>query len=326
MFRSSQHPRRRFARRSRPKDSYCGSMPGQRAPPDFYVFSNGRRRRDVRRPRARRADPHPRRRWRGRHRPQSLHAHARHQVQHPARPAQPELLGHERLRAGRTSPRCGTSSSGAPISMRWRAIATTIVSLWNLHPFPSMVKVPEYPDVALNDVWRSKIKFDEDYSTRTVGLVTPAMLADKEVVKTTHHRPEDRLLAPRDAIREGPQHRFLRDDVEHLHVRRRWQIRHHRRASTTRRRSTTSAPACAKCSAPIRCCAASASRPARTWGMRVRTTRVARTRSTPRRTGCSPPTARACSMRRARNPSGNSGSSIASTRRARRTSRRLSSR
>jgi len=57
------------------------------------------------------------------------------------------------------------------------------VSLWNLHPFPSMVKVPEYPDVALNDVWRSKIHFDEDYSTRTTGIVTPAMLANKEVVR-----------------------------------------------------------------------------------------------------------------------------------------------
>ena len=32
-------------------------------------------------------------------------------------------------------------------------------------------------------MWRSKIKFDEDYSTRTAGIVTPAMLADKEVVK-----------------------------------------------------------------------------------------------------------------------------------------------
>ena len=57
------------------------------------------------------------------------------------------------------------------------------MSLWNLHPFPSMVKVPEYPDVALDDVWRSKSAFDEDYPTRTTGLVTPAMLADKEVVK-----------------------------------------------------------------------------------------------------------------------------------------------
>jgi hypothetical protein len=57
------------------------------------------------------------------------------------------------------------------------------VSLWNLHPFPSMVKVPEYPDIALQDVWRSNIRFDEDYSTRTVGIVTPAMLADKTVVR-----------------------------------------------------------------------------------------------------------------------------------------------
>ena len=57
------------------------------------------------------------------------------------------------------------------------------VSIWNLHPFPSMVKVPGYEDIALNDVWRSKIKFDEDYSTRTTDLVNPAMLANKEVVK-----------------------------------------------------------------------------------------------------------------------------------------------
>ncbi len=72
----------------------------------------------------------------------------------------------------------------------WRAYLDALardrynyVSLWNLHPFPSMVKVPEYPDVALDDVWRSKIKFDEDYPTRTTGLLTPAMLANKEVVK-----------------------------------------------------------------------------------------------------------------------------------------------
>ena len=72
----------------------------------------------------------------------------------------------------------------------WRAYLDALardrynfVSLWNLHPFPSMVKVPGYPDVALNDVWRSTIRFDEDYSTRTVGLVTPAMLGSKEVVR-----------------------------------------------------------------------------------------------------------------------------------------------
>ncbi|MEJ0087106.1 MAG: carbohydrate-binding family 6 protein [Pseudomonadota bacterium] len=72
----------------------------------------------------------------------------------------------------------------------WRAYLDALardrynmLSLWNLHPFPSMVKVPEFPDVALNDVWRSKIQFDEDYSTRTIGLVTPAMLANKEALK-----------------------------------------------------------------------------------------------------------------------------------------------
>jgi hypothetical protein len=57
------------------------------------------------------------------------------------------------------------------------------VSLWNLHPFPSMVKVPEFPGVALDDVWRTRATLDEDYSTRTVGLLTPAMLANKEVVR-----------------------------------------------------------------------------------------------------------------------------------------------
>jgi hypothetical protein len=58
------------------------------------------------------------------------------------------------------------------------------VSLWNLHPFPSMVKLADYPGVALDDVWRTTVKFDEDYSTRTVDLLSPAMLAKKEVVKT----------------------------------------------------------------------------------------------------------------------------------------------
>jgi hypothetical protein len=58
-----------------------------------------------------------------------------------------------------------------------------MVSLWNLHPFPSMVKVPGYPDIALDDVWRTRAKFAEDYSTRTTDIVTPAMLADKEIVR-----------------------------------------------------------------------------------------------------------------------------------------------
>lgn len=57
------------------------------------------------------------------------------------------------------------------------------VSLWNLHPFPSLVKVPEYPRVALDDVQRSTIKFAEHYSTRTEDIVTPGMLAQVETVR-----------------------------------------------------------------------------------------------------------------------------------------------
>ncbi len=57
-----------------------------------------------------------------------------------------------------------------------------LVSLWNEHPFPSLVRVPEYPDVALADVWRSRGRFDEHYPTTGTGLVTAAMLADVEVV------------------------------------------------------------------------------------------------------------------------------------------------
>ncbi len=57
------------------------------------------------------------------------------------------------------------------------------VSLWNLHPFPSMVKVPEYPQVALADVQRSTIRFEEDYPTITTGLVTPEMLRQVETLR-----------------------------------------------------------------------------------------------------------------------------------------------
>ena len=57
------------------------------------------------------------------------------------------------------------------------------VSLWNLHPFPSLVKVPEYPDVALADVKRSRIAFEEDYPTIATGLVTREMLANTETIK-----------------------------------------------------------------------------------------------------------------------------------------------
>lgn len=59
-----------------------------------------------------------------------------------------------------------------------------VFSLWNLNPFPSMVKVPEYPDVALADVWRTKSEFDDTYSTIAADMVREEFWSNYEVVKT----------------------------------------------------------------------------------------------------------------------------------------------
>ena len=58
-----------------------------------------------------------------------------------------------------------------------------VLTLWSLHPFPSMVKIPEFPDVALNDVWRTKEKFDDGYSHSGINFVRPHLLKNVEVVK-----------------------------------------------------------------------------------------------------------------------------------------------
>jgi hypothetical protein len=59
-----------------------------------------------------------------------------------------------------------------------------VMSLWSLHPFPSIVKVPEFPNVALDDVWRTKEKLDAKFSPRAEDFVRPEMLKNHEVVKT----------------------------------------------------------------------------------------------------------------------------------------------
>lgn len=57
------------------------------------------------------------------------------------------------------------------------------VSLWNLHPFPSMVQVPCYEDVALDDVHRSTVEWEEYYDLDGVGFTDPEILANPEIVK-----------------------------------------------------------------------------------------------------------------------------------------------
>lgn len=58
------------------------------------------------------------------------------------------------------------------------------ISLWNLHPFPSMVKVPGYEDVALEDVHRSTYSgFEEYYHNDAIGLCEPEILENPEIIK-----------------------------------------------------------------------------------------------------------------------------------------------
>lgn len=59
-----------------------------------------------------------------------------------------------------------------------------VLSLWSLNPFPSIVKVPEYPSVALNDVLRGRPEcFDENFPLDGRNMFKPEFLRDAEVVR-----------------------------------------------------------------------------------------------------------------------------------------------
>lgn len=59
-----------------------------------------------------------------------------------------------------------------------------VLSLWNLNPFPSIVKVPEFPDVALNDVLRGNRELFRASRTGSGSRnFEPAFLQDAEVVR-----------------------------------------------------------------------------------------------------------------------------------------------
>jgi hypothetical protein len=58
-----------------------------------------------------------------------------------------------------------------------------VLTLWSLHPFPSLVKVPEYPDVALDDIWRTTLKLDDTFDHSGKDMLRPQMLEHHEVLK-----------------------------------------------------------------------------------------------------------------------------------------------
>ncbi len=57
------------------------------------------------------------------------------------------------------------------------------VSLWNLHPFPSMVKVPGYEDIALDNVERALGDPEELYKKFGKNFDDPELLGNTEIIK-----------------------------------------------------------------------------------------------------------------------------------------------
>ena len=76
-----------------------------------------------------------------------------------------------------------------------------LVTLWSLHPFPSLVKVPEYPDVALADVQRSKVAWKEHYPLQAMGLDAPEILGNTETLRRM--TIDDKIAFWREVLRHG---------------------------------------------------------------------------------------------------------------------------
>src|SRR3954468_3007259 len=66
-----------------------------------------------------------------------------------------------------------------------------VLSLWNLHPFPSIVKVPEYPDIALSDVWGNREPFDFNFNMNSKVMSQPFQLGQVAVVN--HMTIDDKI-------------------------------------------------------------------------------------------------------------------------------------
>ncbi len=66
-----------------------------------------------------------------------------------------------------------------------------LISLWNLHAFPSMIKVPEYPDVALDDVYRTTAPV-EVFRPVGNGVKYPNIYNNRELIK--HISIEEKIL------------------------------------------------------------------------------------------------------------------------------------
>ena len=76
-----------------------------------------------------------------------------------------------------------------------------VLSLWSLHPFPSIVKVPEYPDVALNDVWGNTAPFDLSFKMNSAVMSQPFRL--NQVAIVNHMTIDDKIRFWREVMQYG---------------------------------------------------------------------------------------------------------------------------
>ncbi len=76
-----------------------------------------------------------------------------------------------------------------------------VLTLWNLHPFPSLVKVPEFPEVALDDVKRTTLKLDDTFSHTGDDMVRPAML--RNLVTDKKMTIDQKILFWRDVMQHA---------------------------------------------------------------------------------------------------------------------------
>jgi hypothetical protein len=61
------------------------------------------------------------------------------------------------------------------------------LSLWNSHPFPSIIRMADYPDVALDDVMKTTLpieKLHSNYETNGRRGVTEEILANLQTIKS----------------------------------------------------------------------------------------------------------------------------------------------
>jgi len=92
----------------------------------------------------------------------------------------------------------------------WREYIDTLaryrynfISLWSLHPFPSLVKVPGYEEIALADVKRSTVDWQENYDLNGTGFDAPEILDHLEMLKKM--TIEDKIAFWRKVMRYGKE-------------------------------------------------------------------------------------------------------------------------